>query len=150
MRVDGKSMLLGAVATMTVLVAAGVLLMRLPWGGPQEAHHRTLKLSSGRTLEVTALYLGFGDEHSGRGAVDDAIGVEYVTSAPQGAARDKEEAEVFEAIRPISESLGVGTASVSAFPSLVRKGHYERYDYTRSAAGAWTSQRVETKVFAND
>ena len=150
MREDGKSMLLGAAAAVMALVASGALVLRLGAGGPKEQHHRRLKLASGRTLEVTALYLGFGDDHSGRGAVDDGVCVEYVTSFPDEAARDKEAVEVFEAIRPLVDSLGVGTASVSAFPSLLRKGRYERHDYTRDAAGTWTSKRVEAKVFIND
>ena len=150
MRVDGKSMLLGAAAAVVALVATGALALRVASGGPKEQRHRTLQLASGRTLEVTALYLAFGDDHSGRGAVDDGVEVAYVTSSPGDDARDKEAAEVFEAIRPLAESLGVGSASVSAFPSLLRKGRYERHDYARDAAGSWTSTRVEAKVSVND
>jgi len=150
MRVDGKSMLLGAAAAVLTLVAAGALFLGVAPGGPKEQHHRTLKLASGRRLEVTALYLGFGDDHSGRGAVDDGVCVEYVTPSPEDGSRDKEVVEVFEAIRPLAESLVVESASVSAFRSLLRKGRYERHDFTRDAAGAWTSKRVEAKVFAND
>ena len=83
MRVDGKSMLLGAAAAVVALVAAGALVLRVAAGGPKEQRHRTLKLASGRTLEVTALYLAFGDDHSGRGAVDDGVYVAYVTSSPE-------------------------------------------------------------------
>ncbi len=149
MRLDGKSMLLGAAAAVVALLAVGALLLGVASGGPREQRHRTLKLASGRTLEVTMLCLVFGDDHSQRGAVDDGVGVEYVTSFGDGA-RDKEAAEVYEAIRPLAESLGVGSASISAFPSLLRKGHYQRYDYSRDAAGAWTSKHTDEKVFANE
>lgn len=150
MRLDWKSMLLGAAAGVAGLVAAGALLLRLGTGGPQEQRHRTLKLASRRSLEVTALSLAFGDEHSARGAADDGVFVEYVTSSADDAARDAEAAEVFEAIRPLAESLGVPAAAVSAFPSLVRKGRYERHDFARDAAGRWTSSRTTAKVSAND
>jgi|HubBroStandDraft_6_1064221.scaffolds.fasta_scaffold1430168_1 hypothetical protein len=68
-------MLLGAAAAVVALVAGIALLMHA--GGPVslEQHHRSLKLAAGGTLEVTALYLAFGDEHSGRGAIDDGEGV---------------------------------------------------------------------------
>jgi hypothetical protein len=150
MRVDAKSVLLGAAGAVAALVAAVALLLNVPTGGRYEAHHRTLRLASGRTLEVTALHLAFGDAHSGRGAVDDDIEVEYVTSESDGAGRDREASEVFEAIRPLVESLSVGYASVAAFPSLVRKGHYQRRLYTRDSGGAWTSTRSDEKVFVND
>jgi hypothetical protein len=150
MRVDWKSALLGAAGAVAALFAAAALLLTIPTGGPSEAHHRTLRLVSGRTLEVTALYLGFGDPHSSRGSIDDDVEVEYVTSAADGAARDQEASEVFEAIRPLVESLGVGSASVAAFPSLLRKGHYQRRLYTRDAGGAWTPTRSDAKVFVND
>jgi hypothetical protein len=140
-------MLLGAGASTVVLVAVGALILRLGAGGPKEQHHRSLRLASGHSLEVTSLYLAFGDEHTGRGAIDDGVCVEYVT---EDGASDKEAAEVFEAVRPVAEALGVGSASVSAFRSLVRKGHYERHDYARDAAGTWTSRSVAAKVFAND
>jgi len=150
MRLDGKSILLGAAAAVVALLAVGALLLGVAsGGGPKEQRHRTLKLASGRSLEVTMLYLGFGDDHSQRGAVDDGIGVEYVT-ASEGGARDNETAEVFDAIRPLAESLGLGSVSISAFPSLLRKGHYQRYAYSRDAAGAWTSKRSDEKVFANE
>ena len=92
-------MALGAVvgATMVVAAAAIFLLAAAP-GVRREPRHRTLTLSSGRTVEVTALYLAFGDEHSQRGAVDDGMGIQYVSGAA-GEARDKEAAEVFEASR---------------------------------------------------
>lgn len=151
MRVDWKSLLLGVVGTVAVQVAAGALLFSLPIGGrPREAHHRTLALPSGRALEVTALHLAFGDDHSGRGAIDDDIEVEYVTAAADGAAREEEAADVFEAIRPLVESLGVGSAVLAAFPSLVRKGHYQRRHYTRGPGGAWTPRLSDEKVFVND
>jgi hypothetical protein len=143
-------MLAGAVAALVALAAAGALFFRLGAGGPKEQRHRTLKLASGRTVEIMALYLAFGDEHSQRGAIDDGVGVEYVTSSAEEGARDREAEEVFEAIRPLTESLGVPSMSVSAFPSPWRKGRYERHDYTRDASGGWTSQRTEAKVFANE
>lgn len=150
MRLDAKSMLLGATSMGAALVVAGAILMHAGTGGREEPRHRVLKLASGRGVDVTALYFAFGDEHSGRGAVDDGLSIAYVSAAANEGARDKEAAEVFEAIRPLSESLGVGSAEVSAFPSLVHKGHYALYGYTRDAAGGWTSKRIDAKVFVND
>jgi hypothetical protein len=150
MRVNGRSMLLGAAAAVATRIAAGALLLGLGGPGLKEQSHRMLRLPSGRALEVTALYLGFGDAHSGRGAGDDGLSVEYVASSTDDEARAREAGEVFEAIRPLAESLGVRSASVSAFPTLVRKGRYERHDYTRDESGAWTSKRTEAKVFATD
>ncbi len=143
-------MMLGAGAVVALMLAGGAVLLHAAPDGPKEQHHRTLKLASGRTVEVTTLYLGFGDEHSGRGAIDDGVGVEYVATSPEPGARDREAAEVFDAIRPLVESLGVPTASIAAFPSLVRKGRYDRYDYTRDAGGAWTPRHVDAKLSAND
>jgi hypothetical protein len=57
---------------------------------------------------------------------------------------------VFEAIRPLADSLGLESASVSAFPSAVRRGHYVRSDYSRDPARGWTFKRVDAKVSANE
>jgi len=148
MHVHWKSMLLGAVAAVATLVAVAAMFFFAGPGGSHEQRHRTLKLASGRALEITGLYFAFGDEHSQRGAIDDGISVEYV-SAAQGEARDKEAAEVFEAIRPLSESLGVVTAAVCAYPSLSRKDRYETYAYSRDTAGAWTFKRVDWRGSGN-
>ncbi len=152
MRVDPKSMLLGAAATVASIAAAVVLLMHAGSSSPasMEQHHRTLKLASGRALEVMALYLYFGDEHSQRGAADDAVCVEYVAASGDDKQRDDDSSQVFEAIRPLADSLGLETASVSAFPSAVRKGHYLRSDYSRDPVRGWSFKRVEAKVSANE
>jgi len=147
MGVDVKSMALGAVATVVALLLAGVLLMRAGTGNPAstEPRHRSLKLASGRTVEVTSLYLGFGDEHSQRGAADDGLGVKYVTAAAEGEGRDKEAAEVFEAIRPLAESLGLGASAVFAFPSFGRDSRQEAHYYSRESAGVWTATVMDPK-----
>ena len=150
MRVDAKSMLLGAAGAVASIVAAGALLMHMGTGSPKEQRHRTLRLASGQTLEVMALYASFGDEHSQRGAVDDAVCVEYVAAATDEKGRDDESAQVFEAIRPLAESLGVESAFVSAFPSAMRRGHYVRSEYSRDPARGWSFKRVEAKVSANE
>lgn len=143
MRVHWRSMLLGVVAGVTMLVAAAALFFAAGSGGPHEQRHRTLKLASGRALEIMGLYFSFGDEHSQRGAIDDGISVQYVSAAAAGEARDKEAAEVFEAIRPLSESLGVATAEICAYPSLSGKGRHDVYAYSRDVAGAWNVKRVD-------
>jgi hypothetical protein len=148
MRLDVKSMLLGAAAgaatTVVVLVGAGVLFFRTAESpNPVEVRHRTFKLASGATVEVMNLNLSFGDEHSQRGAADDAVGVEYVGPAAAGEPRAKEAAEVFEAVRPIAEALGVSYAVPSAFGSLTRIGGYERFIYERDASGAWSTKGAE-------
>ncbi len=152
MRVDPKSLLLGAAGTVAAIVAAFMLLMRAGSSSPapMEQHHRTLKLASGRALEVMALSLYFGDEHSQRGAADDAVVVEYVAASGDEKQRDDDAAQVFEAVRPLADSLGLETASVSAFPSAMRKGHYVRSDYSRDQVRGWSFKRVEAKVSANE
>ena len=153
MRLEWKSLLLGAAAAvlgMGALGAAGFFLLFTTHGGPQEQRHRTLRLASGRSLEVISLHLAYGDDHSGRGSIDDGLCVEYVTAAADDAARELEANEVFQAIRPMAESLGLPSAEVSAFPTLVRKGRYQVYARTRGAGGAWSSKVVEAKVFVND
>ena len=142
MRIHWKSMLLGAVAGVTMLVAVAAVFFAAAPGGPHEQRHRTLSLASGRAVELTGLSFAFGDEHSQRGAIDDGILVEYV-SAARGEARDSEAAAVFEAIRPLSESLRVATAEVSAYPSLGNRGGREVYTFSRDSAGGWTFKRVD-------
>jgi hypothetical protein len=143
MRVHWKSMLLGAVAGVAMLVAVAAMLFAVASGGSHEQRHRTFKLASGRALEIMGLYFAFGDEHSQRGAIDDSISVQYVSAAAKGEARDREAAEVFEAIRPLSESLGVATAEVCAYSSLSLKGRSEIYAYSRDTTGVWTFKRVD-------
>jgi hypothetical protein len=150
MRVDWKSMLLGAGAAVGAMVAAGWLFFAVGPSGPKEQRHRALKLPSGRTVEMTALYFAFGDEHSGRGPVDDGVSVNYVRSSAADTASGKEPSEVFEAIRPLSEALGVTSAEVCAFPTLVRKGRFEIFSYSRDAAGSWTSKRSEMKLSGSE
>jgi len=145
MCVHWKSMLLGAVAGVTMLVAVAAMFFAAVPGGSHEQRHRTLKLASGHALEIMGLYFAFGDDHSQRGAIDDGISVQYVSAAAEGDARDKEAAEVFEAIRPLSEALGVATAEVCAYPSLSRKDRSEIYTYSRDTAGAWTFKRVDRR-----
>lgn len=149
MRLDAKSLLLGAAGAVGLLGVAAALLLLFSGGVRDVQPHRTLRLSSGRALEVTALYLGWGDDHSGRGSIDDGLCVEYVTAAADTSAREREAAEVFEAVRPMADALGLSSAEVSAFPTLKRKGRYERWEFSRGS-GAWTSRHVEAKVFVND
>jgi hypothetical protein len=148
MRLDLKSMLLGAAVTVASLVGGGALLFGPGAGAPVEARHRSMKLPSGRAVELMGLHLAFGDEHSQRGAVDDGLVVEYVTafSIPDERARDEEAEEVFGAIRPLAESLGTGSASLYVFSSPARAGGFESRAYEREAGGAWTSRRAETKM----
>lgn len=94
----------------------------------------------------------WGVEHSERDVGKDSFLLEYASTVPHTdlAAVDRETVEVFELIRPLSELWGLSTASVSAFPSVARRGRYFTYQFSRSAAGHWTYQRSEAKVFSND
>jgi hypothetical protein len=105
-------MLLGAAVAIGAMAAAVAIFLAVPAGGAalNEQRDRTLKLASGRALEVT----GLGDEHSQRGAFDDGFVETYVTALAAAA-------EVFEATRPLSELLGAATATVYAFRALGQK-----------------------------
>ena len=117
---------------------------RTPW------HAETL--ASGSTIKVTSLNLVWGGEHDEHALGQDCFALEYVTSYPGGDAkqREAEGAEAFELVRPASELWGFRTASLAAYPTLERKGHYDLYLFERQPDGKWSFTRTDTKVFAND
>src|SRR5262252_4251248 len=95
------------------------------FGGPQI---RTLShdvvLASGKTIKITACHFAWGVEHDERHVSQDSFALEYVSTVPHTdlAAVDRETVEVFELIRPISETWGLKIAGVAAFPGVQRKG----------------------------
>lgn len=120
-------------------------------------HFRTLwhgeKLPSGTMVKVTSFNLVWGIEHDDRNVGQDSFAIEYVTSVAGADSnrREAEAAEVFAGlVRPASEQWGFHTASLAAFPTLQRKGHYDLYLFQRGSDGAWSYTRSDTKVFAND
>ena len=144
-------------------VAAGFVLACLLAGGAVAAvflligpQVRTIShdvvLPSGKVIKVTACHFAWGVEHKERDASHDSFVLEYVSTVPHTdlAAVDRETVETFELIRPISELWGLARASVSAFPSVQRKGRYLLYAFSRSSDGRWTFERKPAKVFVSD
>lgn len=120
-------------------------------GGENHPLFREQTLPSGKKIQVASFHLTWGIEHDERRKQDDQFAMEYVSSAGgDPAAQDREALEVFELVRPISELWGFPTATVSAFPTTVRKGRYSIYAFTRDAQGKWGYQKTGAKVFAND
>lgn len=109
-------------------------------------------LPSGKTIKVTSFHLVWGIEHDERDVNQDSFALEFVTANPQAdtKAHEQEALEVFELIRPISEQWGFNMATLSGFPSIQRKGHYDIYVFKRSLDGKWTVKREPAKVFVND
>lgn len=110
------------------------------------------RLPSGNTVKVTSFQLVWGIEHDDRDVGKDALAIEYVMAEPGAgpAHRQAEALQVFELVRPVSEQWGFRTASLAAFPTLKRRGRYDRYRFERQGDGRWTVSRSEAKVFAND
>ncbi len=109
-------------------------------------------LRSGAVVKVTAMNLVWGVEHDDRDANEDCFAMEFVSEIPASdeSARERELSDVFELIRPASETWGFASATVARFPTLDRKGHYDFFLYARAADGSWSYQRTDRKVFAND
>lgn len=151
MKIEFRSAVLGAALTV-ILVLAALVSLFFAVGPDEQAPSHTVVLPSGKRIEVTMCNFAWGVEHSERDTRQDSFALEYVSTVSQSdlAALDRETLEVFALIRPISELWGLARASVSAFPSITRKGKYFTYVFSRDAGGQWTYQRTEAKVFAND
>ena len=119
-------------------------------------HFHTLwhgeRLASGSTVKIVSFNLVWGIEHDDRDVARDSFAIEYVSAIAGAdvAAREAEAAQVFELVRPVSEQWGFRSASMSAFPTLQRKGRYDLYGFERHADGHWSFTRSDAKVFAND
>jgi len=135
---------------------AGWLLLPLLFGAGCDEHFHTLwhgeQLPSGGMVKVTSFNLVWGIEHDDRDVRKDSFAIEYVTAIPGADAvrRDAEALQVFELVRPASETWGFRTATLAAFPKLERKGRYDLYAFEQAADGRWSFKRSEMKVFAND
>jgi len=110
------------------------------------------KLPSGGMIKIVSFNLVWGIEHDDRDVSKDSFAIEYVMANPRGDVkqREAEALEVFEFMRPASERWGFRTASMSAFPTLTRKGRYDLYGFERQPDGQWSFKRSDAKVFAND
>ena len=123
-------------------------------GCDQKFHQiwHSVTLPSGAVVKVTSFNLVWGVGHDERNPGDDCLALEFVTNIPHGddAARERELQEVFELIRPASESWGFKSATIARFPTLERKGHYDFFAYSRGASGTWSYERTDRKVFSTD
>ncbi len=113
---------------------------------------REQTLPSGKVVKVTSMNLVWGVEHDERSPEKDCFSMEFVSNQPQAepAAREQEAREVFELMRPVSEQWGFKHAEMAGFPTIQRKGHYDRFYFERGADGQWSCRREDAKVFAND
>jgi len=146
-----KSVVLGFV--LACLFAAAVVVASFLLIGPQiRSVSHDVVLPSGKTIAVTACHFAWGVEHEERFVSRDSLVLEYVSTVPHTnlAAVDRETLDTFELIRPISELWGLDVASVSAFPTVERKGKYFVYAFSRNSDGKWNFERKPAKVFVND
>jgi hypothetical protein len=135
------------------LLAVGAVVAAFLFIGPQiRTISHDVFLPTGKVIKVTACHFAWGVEHEERHISDDSFVLEYVSTVPHTdlAAVDRETVETFELIRSISELWGLKVASVSAFPSVQRKGHYFIYAFSRNGQGKWNFERKPAKVFIND
>jgi len=141
---------------LAVKICGVLLVLALAFVAGCDDHFRTVwhgqKLASGNTIKLTSFNLVWGIEHDDRDVHMDSFAVEYVTAEPNANAvrREAEAAQVFELVRPVSEQWGFRFASMSAFPTLQRKGRYDLYQFERQADGRWSFKRSDAKVFADD
>jgi hypothetical protein len=117
---------------------------RQPW--------HSVTLPSGAWVKITSFNLAWDSEHDARNPRGDCFALEFVSNVPSGdtAAREHELQEVFDLMRPASESWGLHSATIARFPTVFRKGHYDLLVYTRAADGTWTHTREDRTVFANE
>ncbi len=146
-----RSVLLGFF--LACLLAVSAIASAFFLMGPQirSVSHEVV-LPSKKTIQVTACNFAWGVEHDERFGSRDSFALEYVSTVPHTdmAAVDHETLDTFELIRPISEQWGINVASVSAFPTVQRKGRYFVYSFARSPDGKWSFERKQAKVFVND
>jgi hypothetical protein len=127
-------------------------LLLLAGCGPYHQLWHDVVLPSGATVKVTSFYLVWGIDDDIRKPSEDCLALEFVTNihTDDAAASERELSEVFELIRPASESWGFKTASIARFPMIERKGHYDLFAYKRAADGKWTYEHSDRKVFSTD
>ena len=149
-RLQIRSLILGFV--FGCLIPLALILVFLFLGSNTRPVFREQTLGSGKVAMITSFHLLWGVEHDERNPENDCFGLEYALSAPiiDQQSVDQATLEVFELIRPISELWGFRKASVSAFPTVERKGSYSIYNFTRAEDGNWKFDRRYAKVFANE
>lgn len=109
-------------------------------------------LATGSAIKVTSFNLVWGIEHEDREVDKDSFALEYVMAdrSPDPVRREAEALQAFELMRAVSEQWGFHTASLAAFPTLERKGHYDSYLFEQQSDGHWSFTRTDVKVFATD
>ena len=121
-----------------------------------EDHWRTLwhgeRVAPGAAIKVVSFQLVWGIEHDRRDVARDGFALEYVSAHPHADAtqREAEALQAFELMRPVLEQWGFRSASLAAFPTLARKGHYDVHQFDRGPDGRWTFKRSDAKVFVTD
>ncbi len=112
----------------------------------------SVTLASGAVVKVTSMNLVWGVEHDSRDERQDCFALEFVSAIADSdePARQRELSDVFELVRPASETWGFNSASIARFPTIERKGHYDFFLYTRAANGSWSYERSARKVFSTD
>lgn len=150
MKVQIKSAALGFILACLLLLTALAGLWFFE--GDSRPIFRDQILPSGKTIKITSFNLVWGVYHDERKTNDDNFQVEYVSSFAHEDQRalNQEALEVFELIRPVSEQWGFNSATISAFPTIQRKGRYYIYAFTRAPDGKWTFIRHSAKVYIND
>lgn len=110
--------------------------------GCEESHlvWREQRLPSGKQVKVTSLHLAWGAEHDQRFPDQDCFALQFVTTQPDAAAKDREREawEVFELIRPASEQWGFKSATLSAFQTPRRERQYDLFIFKRGEDGKWS------------
>jgi|CXWL01.1.fsa_nt_gi hypothetical protein len=122
------------------------------FGGVFEQPWHETRLPSGKVKKVTQFMLVWGVEHDERHVEQDCLALEFASDVPDAepAVREQEALEVFELMRPTSELWGFRTATIAAFRSTERKGHYDLFVFTRAGDGSWSHEVIPSKVFANE
>ena len=151
LKIHMKSVALGVGAACLLVIGAIVVVFVVVGAHVRPISH-DVTLASGKVIKVTACHFAWGVEHDDRDVSHDSFVLEYVSTVPQTDLDvvDRESVETFELIRPISELWGLKLASVSAFPSVERRGKYFTYFFSRNSAGKWSFERKPAKVFVND
>ena len=137
-----------------MLVITTALLLALLGCGDEGFHpvSREQVLPTGKKVTVTSCMLVWGARPGDDGCVmgSDCFHLEFVSHDPK-ASEDKrtlEAQEVFELIRPSSESWGFTNAEMLAFQQVKRTGDYDLFLFDRAADGKWSCLRKSASVFA--
>lgn len=133
---------------MKMLHFALPIMLLFPGCSPSVADSKTKwraqQLGSGRTAEIFAFQLAYGDN-----SVDDRMRVDYhvQNAKPDIIEMEKDAQEVFALIRPTCETLGLRHAELSVFPTRSRRGEFESFHFQKANENQWNCQRQKGKVY---